>query len=62
MLACKKREEEFGLPEVLENIWEVLKTNSDLFQIKSEIILIKSDLVLTASYYFSPCRKMRSFA
>ena len=44
-MACKKREEEFVLPEVLENIWEMLKTNSDLFQIKSEIVLIKSDFV-----------------
>ena len=45
-----------------ENIWEVLKTNSDLFQIKSEIVLIKSDFVLRVSHYFLPCRKMRSFA
>ena len=61
-MACKKREEEFVLPEVLKNIWEVLKTNSDLFQIKFEIVLIKSDFVLRVSHYFLPCRKMRSFA
>ena len=49
------------LPEVLKNIWEVLKTNSDLFQFKSEIVLIKPDFVLRGSHYFLPCRKMRSF-
>ena len=61
-MACKKREEEFVLPEVLKNIWEVLKTNLDLFQFKSVIVLIKSDFVLRVSHYFLPCRKMRSFA
>ena len=61
-MACKKREEEFVLPEVLKNIWEVLKTNLDLFQFKSVIVLIKSDFVLRVSHYFLPCRNMRSFA